>query len=104
MRNQSANSIGTSPLNFGTATIPPPGPNSVFQNSRTHFAGTRLNTTSKLADISLFPAPTAHIEKLPLSWAEELRIKKLISDFEELEYTGQQGKDEDPLLKLKSQV
>jgi hypothetical protein len=30
MRNQSANSIGTSPLNFGTATIPPPGPNSVF--------------------------------------------------------------------------
>ena len=51
MRNQSINSIGTSPLNFGTATIPPPGPNSVFKNSRAHFAGTRLNTTSKLADI-----------------------------------------------------
>jgi hypothetical protein len=33
-----------------------------------------------------------------------MRIKKLISDFEELEYTGEQGKDEDPLLKLKSQV
>ncbi len=71
MRNQSINSIGTSPLNFGTATIPPPGPNSVFKNSRTHFAGTRLNTTSKLADISLLPAPSTHLDKLAPSWAEE---------------------------------
>ncbi len=71
MRNQTINSIGTSPLNFGTATIPPPGPNSVFKNSRAHFAGTRLNTTSKLADISLLPAPSTQLDKLPPSWAEE---------------------------------
>lgn len=90
-RKQSANSIGTSPLNFGTTTIPPPGPNSVFKNSRTHFAGTRLNTTSKLTDISILPAPTSHLEKLPLSWAEEQRIKKLVSDYETLEFTSQQA-------------
>jgi len=76
----------------------------VFKNSRTHFAGTRLNTASKLGDISLLPAPTAHLEKLPLSWAEEMRIKKLISDFEEIELSSQQDKDNDPLLKIKSQV
>jgi hypothetical protein len=48
------------------------------------------------------PLPT-NPEKPQLSWAEEQRIKKLITDFENIEYTFQHT-DEDPLLKLKTQV
>jgi len=97
-------SVGASPLNFGTATVPPPGPNSVFKNSRTLLPPpTKMGTSiqSRSPDISI-PIPT-NTEKPLLSWAEEQRIKKLITEFENIEYTFQHT-DEDPLLKLKSQV
>lgn len=48
------------------------------------------------------PVPS-NPDKPKLSWAEEQRIKKLITDFENIEYTFQHT-DEDPLLKLKTQV